>query len=55
MSHLKPEKWARVRIDRKLNKAGWPVREAPMKGGSKPITCSSTGKQQPFSKLNAKR
>ena len=57
-------------MNRKLNDTGWnvinrdefapgmtavAVREAPMKGGSKPITCSSTGKQQPFSKLNAKR
>ena len=71
MTNLKPEERARVWMDRKLNDTGWnvinrdefapgmtavAVREAPMKGGSKPITCSlSTGKQQPFSKLNAKR
>lgn len=70
MTNLKPEERARVWMNRKLNDTGWnvinrdefapgmtavAVREAPMKGGSKPITCSSTGKQQPFSKLNAKR
>lgn len=33
MSHLKPEERARVWIDRKLNEAGWAVREAPMKSG----------------------
>ena len=35
MSHLKPKEWGRVRIDRKLNKAGWAVRESPTKGALK--------------------